>query len=132
MKTQFKELLEAAQSQDEPQRLLFLFAQIEKQESKKHKQRQHGSVVPLMCVDKLPQELTTFAAFAAEADQVSPDWDFMMVTGLDGKNGQPPSSDEAESHLNKMANDLMMGADLSRYLIFDRKENPVVMHSNQH
>ncbi|WP_370279580.1 ribonucleotide reductase subunit alpha [Pontibacterium sp.] len=130
MSNQFKELLDAARKQDEPQRLLFLFAQIEKLDSKKHKQRQHGSVVPLMCVDKLPADLTDFAALAAEADQVSADWDFMLAAGLPGKNGLPPSTDDAEPHLNKMANDLMMGADLSRYVIFDRQGNPVAMQAN--
>lgn len=130
MSIQFKELLDAAGQQGEPQRLLFLFAQIEKQDSKKHKQRQHGSVVPLMCVDKLPAELADFAGLAAEADQVSADWDFMLAAGLSGTDGQPPSADEAEPHLNKMANDLMMGADLSRYVIFDRQGNPVSMQAN--
>ncbi|WP_372833680.1 ribonucleotide reductase subunit alpha [Pontibacterium sp.] len=130
MSIQFKELLDAAGTQDEPQRLLFLFAQIEKQDSKKHKQRQHGSVVPLMCVDKLPAELTDFTGLAAEADQVSAGWDFVLAAGLSGTGGQPPSTDDAEPHLNKMANDLMMGADLSRYVIFDRQGNPVSMQAN--
>lgn len=130
MTMQFKELLDAASNQDEPQRLLFLFAQIEKQESKKHKKRQRGSVVPLMCVDKLPSELQDFRTFSAEADQISADWDFMVVAGLGGVNGMPPSTEDAEPHLNKMANDLMMGADLSKYVIFDRKENPVTMQVN--
>lgn len=127
MATGFQELLDAARQQAQPQRLLFLFAQIEKLESKRNKQRQRGALMPLMCVDKLPEELSTFSAFAAEADQVSSEWDFMIVAGLDGEAGQPPSPEQAELHLNRMANDLAVGADLSRYTIFDRKAQQVVM-----
>lgn len=127
MATGFQELLDAARQQAQPQRLLFLFAQIEKLDSKRHKQRQRGALVPLMCVDKLPDDLTTFSAFAAEADQVSKEWDFMIVAALDGESGELPSSEQAELHLNRMANDLAVGADLSRYVIFDRKAQPVVM-----
>ncbi len=127
MSSPFSNLVSEAKNQDQPQRLLFLFAQIEKQDSKKHKRRQRGSLVPVMCVDKIPAELEGFAGFAAEADQISADWDFMIAAGLSGVEGELPSSDDAEPHLNKMANDLMMGADLSKYVIIDRKDNVVMM-----
>jgi hypothetical protein len=127
MPSPFSNLISEAKNQDQPQRLLFLFAQIEKQESKKHKRRQRGALVPVMCVDKLPAELETFAGFSEEADKISADWDFMIAAGLSGENGVLPSSDDAEPHLNKMANDLMMGADLSKYVVIDRKDNIVMM-----
>ncbi|WP_299176858.1 ribonucleotide reductase subunit alpha [uncultured Neptuniibacter sp.] len=127
MSNPFNDLISQAQQQDQPQRLLFLFAQIEKQESKKHKRRQRGSLVPVMCVDKLPGELSVFSEFTQEADQISSDWDFMLAAGLCGEGGVAPSSDDAEPHLNKMANDLMMGADLSKYVILDREANLVVL-----
>ncbi len=127
MSNPFNDLVAEAQKQDHPQRLLFLFAQIEKQESKKHKRRQRGALVPLMCVDKLPEELSSFESFSAEADRVSPDWDFILAAGLSGENQLTPTTEDAEPYLNQMANDLMMGADLSKYVVVDRSNNLVVM-----
>lgn len=125
MISNFTQLLEAAKTQEQPQRLLFLFAQAETN-SKKNQQKT-GTLTPLMCVDKLPEELGDFASFCKEADQISKDWDMMIIAGLNGADGKAPSSDEAEPFLNQMANNLSQGQDLSGYVIFDRKENPIVI-----
>ncbi len=120
------DLIQAAQEQKEKQRLLFLFA---KTESKKKKKKKHqtGTITPVMCVDKLPEDIASFKALVAEADEISKEWDIMLIAGLCGSLDTPPSTDDAEPHLNKMANDLMSGQELSSYVIFDRKENPIVM-----
>lgn len=124
------DLISAAQEQAEPQRLLFLFAKAEaRKKKKKSKQHQSGTITPVMCVDKLPEEIASFTSLREEADSISPDWDFMLVAGLSGANGTAPSSEDSEPHLNKMANDLMSGQDLSQYMIFDRKENPIVVQA---
>lgn len=127
MISNFQELLNQAKQQEQPQRLLFLFAKADaKKKKSKHKT---GTITPLMCVDKLPEELLDFASFASEADAVSADWDMMMIAGLNGKNGVAPSTDEAEPYLNQMANNVSDGQDLSNYVIFDRNENPIVMQT---
>lgn len=120
------DLIKAALEQKEQQRLLFLFA---KTESKKKKKKKHqtGTITPLMCVDKLPEEIVSFKALVEEADNISTDWDIMLIAGLSGTVDAPPTTDDAEPHLNKMANDLTSGQELSSYVIFDRKENPIVM-----
>ncbi|MCB1662505.1 MAG: ribonucleotide reductase subunit alpha [Pseudomonadales bacterium] len=124
------DLITAAQEQTEPQRLLFLFAKAEAQNKKKKSKRQHsGTISPVMCVDKLPEEITSFKALVAEADNITNEWDFMLVAGLSGAKGNAPSTEDAEPHLNKMANDLMSGQDLSQYIIFDRTENPIVVQA---
>lgn len=120
------DLIQAAQEQPEKQRLLFLFAKAETKKKKK-KKHQTGTITPVMCVDKLPEEITSFKALVAEADDISRDWDMMFIGGLCGTVEAPPSPEDAEPHLNKMANDLMSGQALTSYLIFDRKENPIVM-----
>ena len=51
----------------------------------------------------------------------------MLIVGLNGENGVTPTAEEAEPYLNQMANNLMMGQDISRYVIFDRQENPIVI-----
>lgn len=89
----FSELLTAAQEQDQPQRLLFLFAKAEGEAGKK-KGEQEGSLSPVMCVDKLPEEIESFAALSEEADSISDEWDFMFVAGLAGQDGEAPSPDD--------------------------------------
>tara|TARA_R110001592_G_scaffold324870_3_gene604608 strand:+ start:272 stop:661 length:390 start_codon:yes stop_codon:yes gene_type:complete len=128
MVSNFQSLITAAKQQSQPQRLLFLFAKAETEDTKQSNQ-QHGTISPLMCVDKLPEELTTFAAFSDEADDISPDWDFMLAVGLSGQNGEAPSSDDAEPFLNQMISNLTAGQDLSQYVIFDREDNPVLIQA---
>ncbi len=126
MTTPFEQLVRATMAQPEPQRLLFLLARTE-QSNKKHKSIARGTISPVICVDKQPSELSTFDAFIKEADGVNASWDMILIAGMDGENGQPPSSEEAEPLLNKMANDLVEGQDLSRYFIIDREGNQVEM-----
>lgn len=127
MATLFKELLDMTKQQEQPQRLLFLFAQPEGHNPKKSKKHLKGQVNPVMCVDKLPGELTTFSALTKEADAITKDWEFVLIAGLSGHDGQPPSEDDAEPYLNKMSNDLADGQDLARYVILDRNEAPIEM-----
>lgn len=127
MITNFQELLNEANKLEQPQRLLFLFAKADAKKKKtKHKT---GTITPIMCVDKLPGELSDFASFAKEADNISNEWDMMMIAGLNGQNGTAPTTDEAEPYLNQMANNVSDGQDLSNYVIFDREENPIVMQT---
>ena len=129
MISKFSDLLEMAVSQEEPQRLLFLFAMAEggSDNPKKQRKQQRGTISPVMCVDKLPEEVESFQALVAEADNISKDWNFILIAGLAGEEGKAPTTEEADPYLNQMANGLTMGEDLSRYLIFDRNENPIVM-----
>lgn len=129
MVSNFESLITAAKQQSQPQRLLFLFAKAEAEESKK-KNQHRGTLSPLMCVDKLPEELTTFADFCKEADGISPDWHFMLAVGLSGQNGKAPTTDEAEPFLNQMVDNLTAGQDLSQYVIFDRENNPVLIQTS--
>ncbi|MBC7858917.1 MAG: ribonucleotide reductase subunit alpha, partial [Burkholderiaceae bacterium] len=63
----FADLLAAANQQLEPQRMLFVFAesQLPDQASEIEKRRfdegQGGVLTPVMCVDKLPSEIGSFA-----------------------------------------------------------------------
>mgnify|MGYP007012664953 FL=1 len=127
MKAMFKELLEMTEQQEQPQRLLFLFAQPEGHNSKKSKKHVKGHIEAVMCVDKLPEELTTFSALIKEADSITKDWQFVFIAGLSGQNGVAPTTDDAEPYLNKMSNDLADGQDLGRYVILDRNEKPIEM-----
>ena len=49
--------------------------------------------------------------------------------GLGGTEGESPPTEAAEQYLNQMANDLMMGQDLSGYTILDRQQHPVLLQA---
>ena len=123
MSSLFKQLLDMTEQQEQPQRLLFLFAKA--QSGKNQKNYMTGHVEPIMCVDKLPTDLSDFKTLVGEADSIDKTWDFMFIAGLSGQNGKAPSEDDAEPYLNKMSNDIADGQDLSRYVVLDRKEQPI-------
>lgn len=123
----FDDLLTMAHAMEEPQRLLLLLAKTESRGGN-GSETQTGTLTPVICVDKAPEELTDFRSLVAEADQVTRDWDLILVTSLSGTADNPPTSEQAEPHLNKMTNDVLSGQDLSRYVIFDRNENLVFIH----
>jgi len=126
MSGMFNELLEMTSQQQQQQRLLFLFAAVESSDSAQNGE-QRSTITPRMCVDKRPDELSSFDELVNEADGINSDWQFVLIAGLSGEKGQAPSSEDAEPYLNKMTHDLSSGADLSRYLVLDRNEQKIVI-----
>jgi hypothetical protein len=122
----FQDLLDMANAQDEPQRLLLVLAKTQPVGTNGQSQ-QTGTIAPVICTDKLPSEIDRFATLVSEADAVTEDWDMVLVASLEGVDGRAPTSEEAEPHLDKMVNDVLTGQDLSRYLILDRDEQIVTM-----
>ena len=117
----FAELLSVAGQQPDAQRLLLMFARAEAEDHDSESQR--GTLEPVMCVDKLPADVTGFKALINEADSINRDWDMVFVAGLSGLGSVPPSEKDAEAYLNKMVSDLRTGQSLTQYLVFDRQEN---------
>lgn len=126
MTTSFTELLSAAQQQAQPQRLLFLFAKADRITNGSNA----GSIEPVMCSDKLPEDLDTFQSLVNEADQISTEWDFVIIAGLDGSDGKVATDEMTEAHLKNMADNLVTGENLSQYLILDRQEMPIVLQTH--
>jgi len=126
----FKDLLKMTAEQEQPQRLLFLFAKADAQNPKKSKKHQRGTITPVMCVDKLPEELSSFKVLVEEADSIEKSWNFVFIASLSGQNGTPPTTDEAEPYLNKMTHDIESGHEIGRYVIFDRQENAIEIEAN--
>ena len=126
----FDDLLHAARMQSLPQRLLFVFAGAELPDDATPAQRasfvagQGGALVPLMCVDKTPQELASFAALVNEAGQFGPDWTLVFAAALSGKPHQAPSSEDAEAPLQRMVQAIKDGAH-GTFIPFNRQGEPV-------
>ncbi len=129
MISNFDALLKAAKEQDDPQRLLLLFAKADSTGTKKKKKEKRGTLTPVMCVDKLPEEIESFKALVKEADSIEKGWDFLITSSLSGKDGVAATTEEAEPYLNRMTNGLAAGQDLSQYIIFDRDNHPLVVQS---
>jgi hypothetical protein len=126
----FDDLLNAARYQPLPQRLLFVFAGIELPEGSTPQQRvdfeagHGGAMVPLMCVDKSPQELDSFAGLTAEADQFGQAWGMVFAAGMSGTVGSPPTSADADLPLQRMVEAIKKG-DIEGYMAFDQAGLPV-------
>lgn len=133
MITSFTDLLQAAAEQDQPQRLLLVFAAAELPPDATAEQQarfaagQGGALVPLMCVDKLPAELSDFASLSAEAANMGPPWSLLFVASLPGRGGLPPASAEAEPHLNRMIDAIKQGR-LQGMLAFDYHGEPQALY----
>lgn len=84
----FPSLLAAACGQEKPQRLLFVFARRELPEHATAQQRERfeqgkgGSLRPCLCVDKTPEEITSFRTLAAESAATDQPWDVAFVSSL--------------------------------------------------
>ncbi len=129
----FDDLLHAARMQPEPQRLLFVFAAAELPDDATPAQRARfeaglgGALVPLMCVDKTPQELASFSALAQEAQQFTApghDWAMVFAAALPGTLNQAPTSADAQAPLQRMV-DAIKGGAHGGYISFNRQGQPV-------
>ena len=129
----FDDLVRAARAQPEPQRLLFVFANAEMPDDCTPGQRADfeaghgGALVPLMSVDKIPDELGTFAELVTESRLFAPDWAVVFVTALSGKNGCAPSSADTDLSLQRMVESIKTGA-FGAYLPFNAAGEPVVFN----
>lgn len=128
--TTFDDLLQAARQQPTAQRLLLVFAGATLPDNASPEQRaafeagQGGELAPLMCVDKTPDELGSFAALLQEADQFGHQWVLVFVAGLSGTPTQAPSSAEAQPQLQRMV-DAVKGGQIGSFVAFDRQGRAV-------
>lgn len=126
----FDDLLAAARRQDEPQRLLFVFANATLPPDSTPAQRaafeagEGGQLEPVMCVDKTAEELSDFGALVAEAAQFETDWTLVFVAALPGHAGVAPSSEQAAPQLQRMVDALKSGTQFNA-IAFDRDGTPV-------
>jgi hypothetical protein len=113
--THFALLLQAAASQPEPQRLLFVFAGAELPADATPEQRARfeaghgGALVPLACVDKAADGIASFEALVTESRHASPPWQVVFIAGLAGMGGKPPSPALVDSALHSMVENIRAG-----------------------
>lgn len=129
----FDDLLRAAREQAEPQRLLFVFANAILPDDSTPEQRARfeaghgGALTPLMSVDKMPEELGTFAALVEESRQFGHDWAVVFVASLSGRDGRAPTSEEADRSLQRMIESVKTGS-FGSFIPFDRQGRPLLFN----
>ena len=126
----FSDLLAAAATQPDAQRLLFVFVAVEMpanasaEQVQRFEQKTGGYLAPQLCVDKLPSEVASFAALAEESLATGKAWDMVFVAGMGGRGTQPPSPVDAEPMLRRMV-DAIKGGSIGNFIAFDRQGLPV-------
>ncbi len=124
--TNFADLLAAAQQQPEPQRLLLVFAVAELPRDASADERaafargEGGALAPVVCVDKLADDLTSFAALRDEAQGTGSAWDLLFVAALSGRGGHPPNADEAVQQPLKLMVEAIKGGRIGQFLAVNR------------
>lgn len=122
----FSSLLRAAHEQDQPQRLLLVFAAGELPREASPAQRQAfesgegGALAPVLCVDKLPSEIASFSALCEESAATGIEWQILFVGALSGYGGHAPSSDEAVQPLRFMV-EAIKGGRIAQFLAVNRQ-----------
>jgi len=128
----FDDLVRAAREEPEPQRLLFVFANAALPDDSTPEQRaryqagQGGALIPLMSVDKIPDELGTFAGLVEESGSFGHDWAIVFVASLSGRGGRAPTSEEADRSLQRMIESIKAGS-IGSFIPFDRRGDPVLL-----
>ena len=131
----YDDLLAAAHSQPQPQRMLFAFARAElpddapAAERARFAEKRGGALMPVMCVDKTLAELGSFADLVAESRHVGAEWDIVFVSSLSGRDGKAPSAAEAEAPLNMMVTYIHTGQ-VERFLAFSKDGQLLAISNN--
>lgn len=126
----FSALLATSFHQQEPQRLLFVFARRELGDHASAAQREAfergtgGHLQPVLCVDKAPEEVASFEALSAESAHTGQTWDVVFVSTLEGRGGIPPNSDQADQPLRFMVNAIHEGR-VDEMAAFDHQGEPL-------
>lgn len=121
----YEDLLNAANKQADPQRLLFVFTSAglpddhTKDQEKQFKARKGGTLTPVMCIDKLASERAGFASLAEESRQTEMDWDIVFVACMATRSGIAPNKEETEQPFKTMINSIQSGS-VGSYLAFNR------------
>jgi hypothetical protein len=115
MISNFDDLLQAARAQAQPQRLLMVFVAAElpdeatPQQQAEFEAGQGGALAPLMCVDKSPDEIDSFAQLCVQADGVHSGWRVVLAGALSGTQGQAPSNQAVDDTLQRWLGQIQAG-----------------------
>lgn len=129
----FADLLHAARTQDQPQRLLFIFAAAElpddasTAQQASYQARQGGALSPVVYVDKSPDDIGSFADLVEESRATGAHWDIVFVTSQSGQGGQLPDDAQTEETFARLIEMIRLGQ-IESFLTFDREGDLVRLY----
>ncbi|MBC7183333.1 MAG: ribonucleotide reductase subunit alpha [Marinobacter sp.] len=130
MISSYNDLIRASRSQQEAQRLLFVFCRAElpdeasEEEKAAFERGEGGALTPVICVDKTPDEAPDFQALVEESRATGQTWDVVFIAAMSGRGGMAPSTDEAQQPLTMMVESIRLGH-IGNYLPLDAEGNAV-------
>lgn len=127
MKTSLRGLIDEVRIDGLPQRLLFLFLKVEVEGDGDDEGEPMGTMTPVLVTDVPASQDLSFERIVDEADDVTEDWEYVMIAAFGDSEGQTAIEERVERCLEDMATQVMTGGDLSRFLLVDRAQNPVLL-----
>lgn len=130
--THFTDLLTMARQQEEPQRLLMVFSSAELPgdadavQKEAFSRGEGGALAPVLCVDKLPEDIQSFEDLAKQAALTGLNWDILFVAAMNGRAGVAPNEDEAVQPLKMMVEAVKNGR-ISQFAAIDRNGEIVAL-----
>lgn len=130
MISSYQDLIQASRSQQEAQRLLYVFCRAElpdeasSEEQAAFERGEGGALTPVICVDKTPEEAPDFGALVEESRATGQSWDVVFIAAMSGRGGMAPSTDEAQQPLTMMVESIRLGH-IGNYLPLDNEGNAV-------
>ncbi len=130
MISSYQDLIQASRSQQEAQRLLYVFCRAElpdeasAEEKAAFERGEGGALTPVICVDKTPEEAPDFGALVEESRATGQSWDAVFIAAMSGRGGMAPSTDEAQQPLTMMVESIRLGH-IGNYLPLDIEGNAV-------
>jgi hypothetical protein len=127
----FYDLLTAARQQPDPQRLLFVFAASDvapdalQAQKDRYESGDGGELTPVLCVDKRPDELTTFAALVEESRNTDKDWRVVFVAAITDYAPTEPDRKRVDGVFDQIMRMIQAGT-LGPLLAFDRSGDPLM------
>ncbi len=91
MISSYQHLVQASRKEPEPQRFLFVFCKAELPDDASAAERaafergEGGALMPVICVDKTPDEVPYFDVLAEESRATGQDWDMVFVAAMSGR-----------------------------------------------
>lgn len=125
----FDDLLAIALAEPDPCRLLTVLVKADvayrRRATGTEPMVNEGCLQPVMARDWAVVESLTLADIVTTADEAAGNWRFIMTAILPGSQAIAPTAGECEPHLDRMAQALMIGANLDAFVFFDRDGQPV-------
>jgi len=128
-------MIAIAAAEPQPHKLLTVLLRVDapyRQDEQGHTRQMEneGELVPIAIKSFDVDAQLDFASLKQDADAGAPGWGLMMTAVLPGQGPNPPSEEDVDNHLKRMAQTIMSGGSLDRFLFLDREGTPVSMESH--